>query len=125
MGKQFTYELTVQRGHRLITAFPYSIVRHPGYAGALAAVAGVNITMFGARGGFVRDVVLVHAGWDELPRRGLVTATMVGVGMFQAAVSFALLSRVPQEDAMMKKEFGKEWHDWARRVPYKLVPGIY
>ena len=124
MGKQFTYELTVQRGHRLITAFPYSVVRHPGYTGVFAAVTGANIMFLGARGGFVREV-LFRNGLDELPRRGLVAATMIGLGMFQAAFYLSVPARVPQEEALMKKEFGKEWEDWAKRVPYKLIPGIY
>lgn len=125
MGRHFTYELSVKPEHRLVTSFPYSVVRHPSYTGAFVAIAGVNAMLFGARGGFVREVIFARNGWDEVPRRGLATAIMVGLGTFQAAFSFGLLSRVPQEDAMMRKEFGKEWDDWAKRVPYKLVPGIY
>jgi protein-S-isoprenylcysteine O-methyltransferase Ste14 len=29
------------------------------------------------------------------------------------------------EDEMLKKEFGKKWDEWAKKVPYRLVPGIY
>ncbi|KAF9043352.1 hypothetical protein BJ165DRAFT_1484449 [Panaeolus papilionaceus] len=34
-------------------------------------------------------------------------------------------SRLPQEDALLKKTFGNEWEEWASRVPYRLIPGIY
>jgi hypothetical protein len=26
---------------------------------------------------------------------------------------------------VIKREFGKEWEEWATRVPYMLIPGIY
>jgi protein-S-isoprenylcysteine O-methyltransferase Ste14 len=38
------------------------------------------------------------------------------------AMSF---SRISVEDAMLRARFGQEWEDWARRVPYKLVPYIW
>ena len=34
------------------------------------------------------------------------------------------LWRMPVEDAMMKREFGKDWDEWAKAVPYRLFPGI-
>jgi protein-S-isoprenylcysteine O-methyltransferase Ste14 len=36
-----------------------------------------------------------------------------------------LLARMNKENTMMKKEFGKEWEEWAKNVPYQLVPGVY
>lgn len=128
MGKHFTYELAIRKDHRLITQFPYSVVRHPGYAGSMVAAAGANLVLFGAEGGFIRDVVLARLGWDSFTnhsRPGLVTAIMLGVGISQAFIVAAVLSRVPKEDMMMRNEFGKEWDDWAARVPYKLIPGIW
>jgi protein-S-isoprenylcysteine O-methyltransferase Ste14 len=125
LGKHFTYELSLQKGHQLVKAFPYSVVRHPGYTGALGAVVGINLVLFGARGGFLREVVLERLGWDDVPRKGLATAAMLGLGFAQAGVMAALLARVPKEDAMMRDEFREEWEVWAKDVPYKLIPGIY
>ena len=36
-----------------------------------------------------------------------------------------LIGRVKNEDGVLKKEFGNEWEEWARRTPYKLVPYLY
>jgi len=33
--------------------------------------------------------------------------------------------RSKKEDNMLKKEFGKQWEEWAMNVPYRLFPGIY
>jgi len=53
----------------------------------------------------VRGAVLVHTA--------LVTSIVSG-----------LLLRMPKEDDALKKTFGAQWDEWARRVPYKLIPGI-
>lgn len=36
-----------------------------------------------------------------------------------------VLLRVAKEEQMLKRAFGKQWREWAKRVPYKLFPGIY
>jgi protein-S-isoprenylcysteine O-methyltransferase Ste14 len=28
------------------------------------------------------------------------------------------------EDEMLHEQFGQEWEDWARRVPYQVVPFV-
>lgn len=37
----------------------------------------------------------------------------------------ALLGRMSIEDRALKEKFGSEWAEWARRVPYLLIPGVY
>lgn len=126
MGKHFTYELSVKKDHRLITDYPYSVVRHPGYTGSMVAAAGMNLTLFGAEGTFIRDILGARLGLSALADHPkIAVAVMVGIGTAQALIVTALMARVPKEDEMMRKEFGKEWDDWAKRVPYKLIPGIY
>ncbi|KAJ7233385.1 hypothetical protein C8J57DRAFT_1532523 [Mycena rebaudengoi] len=84
----------------LITSGPYAIVRHPSYSGALLAALGV---------------ALCHLS----PGTWLVWA--VGASVICAA----LTSRIRKEDAMLQKNFGREWDEWAARVPYKIIPGLY
>jgi protein-S-isoprenylcysteine O-methyltransferase Ste14 len=43
LGHLFTYRVTIQDGHRLVTSGPFRIVRHPSYAGELLTLAGVGI----------------------------------------------------------------------------------
>ncbi|KAJ3539122.1 hypothetical protein NM688_g6412 [Phlebia brevispora] len=84
LGRQFTFELALRKGHKLVTGGPYAFVRHPAYTGSLMFVAGAVL------------VFLV----DE----GCLT---------------------PTEDNIMRKEFGEEWVQWARRTPYKMIPYIF
>ena len=35
-----------------------------------------------------------------------------------------ILRRIPVEDAMLKKHFGKDWNEWAKATPYRLIPGV-
>lgn len=35
-----------------------------------------------------------------------------------------LVRRSYEEDALMKKEFGKEWDEWSRRVPARVIPFV-
>lgn len=127
MGRHFTYELSVQKGHRLVTAYPYSVVRHPGYAGSMLAAAGMNVALFGAEGAFLRDILVARLGLHRAlaAHPGIATAVMLGIGTAQALIVAAMLARIPTEDAMMRREFGKEWDEWAARVPYKMIPGVW
>jgi protein-S-isoprenylcysteine O-methyltransferase Ste14 len=48
-----------------------------------------------------------------------------GFAVFNLVVMLALLERGPVEDAALKKTFGKEWEDYARKVPYSFIPGLW
>ena len=37
----------------------------------------------------------------------------------------ALLTRTSFEDEALHQFAGKEWEEWTKKVPYKLVPFIY
>jgi protein-S-isoprenylcysteine O-methyltransferase Ste14 len=125
LGAHFKFHLSVQGDHKLATAWPYSLVRHPSYMGGLAALYAVNAA-YGARGSWLRDVV-----WPWLSRdasraaRVAVGGMALGVAFVDLIFLYALLRRVTEEDAMMRKQFGQEWEEWAARVPYKLIPGLY
>lgn len=83
------------RGHRVVDTGPYAIVRHPGYAGLIPAVP------FSA---------LALGSWFS----------------FAIALVFSLLilRRVRFEDRFLHENL--EGYDaYARRVPYRLVPGAW
>jgi protein-S-isoprenylcysteine O-methyltransferase Ste14 len=122
LGQAFTFELAIAPRQRLATSFPYSIIRHPGYAGGFAGALGADLALFIARGGWARDVLLPRLRADA------PMLAAVGIGMcvaLQAVLFVGLGARVPSEDRMMKAHFGREWDDWARKVPHRLVPGVY
>jgi len=35
------------------------------------------------------------------------------------------LGRMSVEDDILRKQFGAEWDNWAKRVPYRVIPGVY
>ena len=51
---------------------------------------------------------------------------LIAPGMLSILQCFVNIPRrMPVEDEILKKEFGREWDEWARAVQYRLVPGVY
>ncbi|TBU32576.1 hypothetical protein BD311DRAFT_775210 [Dichomitus squalens] len=117
MGKQYTFQLAVLKDHKLVTSGPYAVVRHPGYSSFLSAVLG-NIMIQFLPGSYLYEsgvlrkpmVAVAVAFWTAWV---LGTAVILGI------------ERVKREDATMKREFGKEWEEWAKVTPYKLIPYVW
>jgi protein-S-isoprenylcysteine O-methyltransferase Ste14 len=125
LGAQFKFNLSLQNDHKLATSWPYSLVRHPSYTGGTIAVYALNVA-YGASGGWLRGVVwpwLMHDASSV--SRVAVGAMALGVAFVDLIVLFGTCRRVPEEDGMMRKQFGQEWERWAAKVPYKLIPGVY
>jgi protein-S-isoprenylcysteine O-methyltransferase Ste14 len=124
LGRHFTFELAIHNDHTLITAYPYSIVRHPSYTGFIATIAGAGLAL-GTRNGWVRAALLPRlasahdAGkgrhcWLLWTRRRLLLVHHAHVLLASGT-----------EDAMMRKQFGPQRDAWASRVPYKIVPLVF
>jgi protein-S-isoprenylcysteine O-methyltransferase Ste14 len=64
---------------------------------------------------------LFECGWLELLAVKIIAGIMIA---FQGWISYTLISRVGVEDKMLQKEFGSKWDEWAKNVPYRLIPGI-
>ncbi|KAG6910483.1 hypothetical protein DXG01_010408 [Tephrocybe rancida] len=112
----FTFEITIRDKHKLITSGPYGVVRHPSYTGSMTIFIGLCF-WYASRGSWIRESGILHT-----------VAGKVCVGAFTAVyvkLLVSLLQRMPEEDRLMKASFGSEWEEWARRVPYWLIPGIY
>ncbi|KZT66121.1 hypothetical protein DAEQUDRAFT_696075 [Daedalea quercina L-15889] len=116
LGRNFTFELAVVKDHRLRTDGLYSVVRHPSYTGLLLDFVGPALWI-GSHGSWLRESGLLF-----------YPAVQVVVGLFLAEKLFSgvsLFVRTATEDRVLRKEFGKQWEDWAERVRYRLVPGLY
>jgi protein-S-isoprenylcysteine O-methyltransferase Ste14 len=87
--------VTVQEGHRLITAGLYRYIRHPRYLGAICVAFGAS---------------LVFRSWAGL----LLNVLLPGL----------LLERMKDEEALMHQEFGAEWEAYCKRS-WRLIPHIY
>ncbi len=95
LGRQFSLEVTIQQGHRLVTGGPYRWLRHPRYAGIIIYMAGV----------------------------ALIFRSLAGLAL-AAGTALVLLWRIRDEDELLRKEFGTEWDSWAGRTK-RLVPFVY
>lgn len=95
LDKQFSTDVTLQDGHKLITKGAFRFVRHPRYLGIIIFLAGISMTF---------------RSW-------------VGLGLMVASV-FVLIWRIRDEEKLMKEEFGKEWDEYKKKT-YSLIPYIY
>ena len=87
--------IQTDRGHVVCDTGPYRIVRHPGYAGNILPLLGI--------------VLALSSLWTLIP---------AAVALVIAVIRTALEDRTLQEELPGYKEY-------ARRVRYRLFPGIY
>ncbi|KAI9058920.1 ICMT-domain-containing protein [Trametes sanguinea] len=117
LGQNFTWTMSIQEKHKLVTTGPYAIVRHPSYAAWMLMLLG-NFALLLSQGSY-----FVEAGWLGRPAGKIVASAVVG---YLSCVTMAVpLGRAAREDEMLKEEFGEEWVAWAQRTPYRLAPYIY
>jgi len=96
LGKQWAVAARLVEGHQLITAGPYRFVRNPIYTGMLGMLVATGLAM---------------EHWAAL----IVAVVLFAVG---------LVIRVRSEEKLLRAAFGKEFDDYATRVP-AVLPGIY
>ena len=87
--------IQVDRGHVVCDSGPYQIVRHPGYAGSIPPLFGI--------------VLGLASAWTLIPAAVATIITVV---------------RTVLEDQTLQEEL-PGYQDYARRVRYRLIPGIY
>jgi len=115
LGRHFTYELSLRKDHKLVTTGPYAIVRHPSYLTWALSVLGLSFVI-GGPGSFVRQ-----CGW-------LGTSPGMLFGSVWAVLSVLVwmvcVDRSRREDAFLREHFREEWERYAKRVRYRLIPGV-
>ena len=111
MGKLFTYHLAILPDHKLVTHGVYAYCRHPSYTAISFIYVGVLLTIT-APGSVLYD----HLGVD------LTRKLMTVLGLAATRGSYEFVRRAEVEDQVLRREFGKEWEEWARKVPYKFIP---
>ena len=75
-----------------------------------------NVIWYTSRGSWLRESMVYQMKLSWLFIAPVMLGTFLGLS--------TILRRVPVEDAILKREFGKEWDDWKKAVPYRLLPGI-
>ena len=87
--------IQTERGHTVCASGPYRIVRHPGYAGNILPLPGI--------------VLALGSVWTIIPATVALIITVI---------------RTALEDRTLQEEL-PGYRDYARRVRYRLIPGIY
>lgn len=95
LGKQFSFRITVQEGHKLITNGPYKFVRHPRYMGVFSWFLGI----------------------------GIIYLSIIGIILGFVMLSIFIWT-IKDEEKMLHKEFGEEWGEYCKHTK-KLIPFIY
>ena len=65
---------------------------------------------------------ITESGWWNTILGRLVV--VIDFSLIISVMSF-VLARMSKEDTALRKQFGKKWDDWAKRVPYSIFPGMY
>lgn len=87
--------IQTDRGHVVCDSGPYRVVRHPGYAGNILALPGIVLAL-----------------------GSVLTLVPAAVALIVAVVRTALEDRTLQDEL-------PGYRDYARRVRYRLFPGVY
>lgn len=96
-NRYFTAVVRIQtdRGHQVVSGGPYRWVRHPGYGGTICFFLAMP---------FFFDSV-----WALLPASGMIVIAII---------------RTFLEDRTLQEELAG-YSEYARRVPFRLVPGLW
>ncbi len=87
--------IQLDRGHVVCDSGPYRVVRHPGYAGNILPLPGIALAL--------------SSVWTLIP----------------AFVAFAIIvMRTAKEDRALQEEL-PGYKEYADRVKYRLIPGLY
>ncbi len=95
LGRNWSGEVARKEGHVLVGSGPYARLRHPIYTAMLGMYFGT----------------------------ALVAGELHGLLAF-AIVGFAYARKIPLEEAMLRQEFGEQWHEY-RATRWALIPGVY
>ncbi len=96
LDRFFTFVVGIADDHRVVQHGPYRALRHPGYAGALLALAGAGIAL---------------DNWLSLLLIVVVPALALGV-------------RIGVEEATLAAALGVEYQAYASRTA-RLIPGLW
>jgi len=124
LGKMFTWETSLLKTHKLITSGPYQFVRHPAYTGLFCVCVGYGYFLW-TPGTFGRECLIGDGFPPEINARS-IAGILYGVWMLfhHSETIIFLVRRSFEEDQLLKREFGKDWDEWAQSVRWNIIPYI-
>jgi len=125
LGRMFTWETSILDGHKLITSGPYRFVRHPSYTSLLCIATGY-IWFISTPGTFAWECFMkspvLSSSFTTKNAFGMLYR--IGYIILYGDSLIFLIRRSFTEDEMLKREFGKEWEEWARNVRWNVIPYV-
>lgn len=120
LGRNFTFRLA--RPNALVKTGLYAYVQHPSYpTNWLIFVSNVALLLrLDGVLGCVLPSQVVRWGMGS-GRFGLWPALLVALGVLGL---YGVWVRVKDEEAMLKREFGKEWEGYHRKT-MRFIPGVF
>jgi len=124
----YTDELGVKRTSLLLCSGFWGVARHVHYVFELTAAAA----WAGCQGGTLGLVadgnrVDVATAWPYLP--AFLGRTMgnwcLAQWFYPAFLALLLFDRSVRDDARCAAKYGAHWDEYRRRVPYKIIPGVF
>lgn len=131
LGPFFTFEITIRPKHHLITGGPYAWVRHPSYTGVYLTLLGASLALWSPEtlnAGHASQTTNWTAFLGPIWHAWQKTFGMAFAGVWVAKCLFAchgMTTRMKKEDSVLEATFRECWEDYAERVPWKLIPGIW
>ena len=122
LGRDFTYHLGLRKEHSLVTHGIYSFVRHPSYTAFFVFFAGACVSQLGP------GSLLASAMSNESAPSELRWAAWAYSAVYVTIVVYMLVSfvqRTPDEDQVLRAQYGEQWERWAERTKYRLCPYVY
>jgi protein-S-isoprenylcysteine O-methyltransferase Ste14 len=96
LGRYYSLTPRAEIEQSIVTRGPYGLIRHPGYAGILLSLLGLQ---------------LIAGTWVAL--------------LAILFVIVPLPVRIQIEEQLLREQMGKPYEDYERRTRYRLLPGIY
>ena len=100
---------------------PAVLVRHPAYLGSILVFLGLGLTDL-SPGGWLAECV--SAGGSGIRNARAAGAWAVFAIWFAWWLAVGV-RRARMEDAALRKQFGKEWEDYAARVRWWFCPCLF
>ncbi|RDA94993.1 hypothetical protein CP533_0145 [Ophiocordyceps camponoti-saundersi (nom. inval.)] len=115
LGRNFTFKLAAP--DRLITRGVYRYIQHPSYTGICIITAANMGILF---------------RWDASPAclvPSSILAMLEGYGYIVSGIfificMLQIMTRIHDEESMLKDTFGVEWEKWHRSTK-RLIPGVF
>lgn len=96
LGRYFTFNVQTSEDQPVVSAGPYRVIRHPGYAGAILSVVGL----------------------------GLIFGNWVSLGLLVVGFSMGLINRIRVEEGALSRDLGGRYQVYAANRK-RLIPFVW